>query len=86
MTDPREALSRLTRWRDKGAPGLVGAGTHLFVADVSALLSLVEKQQEALTNLNNIRHGEGDTLLVNPETGWPVAWGEMPVITRESAP
>ncbi|PWC69124.1 hypothetical protein TSH7_01380 [Azospirillum sp. TSH7] len=48
-TSPREALERLTRWRDVG-DGPVGytAGNEAFAADVAALLDLVQKQHEAL--------------------------------------
>lgn len=47
--DPREALSRLTRWREQGdGPVDYTAGNQAFAADVAALLDLVQKQQEAL--------------------------------------
>lgn len=73
MTDPREAISRLTRWK---AEGLFGDGTPYqdarldksqFYADVVALLSLVEKQQEALTAFTQAR--------VSVDGGPANAWG-----------
>lgn len=45
-TSPREALERLTRWRDDGAKE-AGVG-GVFAADVITLLSTVEQMREAL--------------------------------------
>lgn len=90
MTDPRSALERLTRWRDSGASTGVfvsaESARHAFAADVLTLLSTVEQMREALKNLNDIREGDGGTLMVHPETGWPLAWGECPVATKEDKP
>ncbi|TWA71940.1 hypothetical protein FBZ84_101207 [Azospirillum baldaniorum] len=65
MTDHREALERLTRWRDcmgaklGGSPQVPDAQ---FSGDVVALLSLVEKQQEALKPFAELgRQAEGMT-------------------------
>ncbi|PWC54680.1 hypothetical protein TSA6c_00090 [Azospirillum sp. TSA6c] len=45
MTDPREALERLTRWRKTGGAAISPAMTKAdqFAADVVALLSTVEQ-------------------------------------------
>ena len=68
MTDPREALERLTRWRDGGGyyikQGCAARGER-FTDDVKALLSLVEKQQDVLRRMVDIygdmQDGNGDT-------------------------
>ncbi|WP_376960133.1 hypothetical protein ABNQ39_20695 [Azospirillum sp. A26] len=78
MTNPQEALTRLTRWRKAG--GAADYTRQQFNADVSALLDLVTRQQHALKNLIDIREGEGGTLRINPATGWPLAWGDMPMV------
>lgn len=50
-TDPREALERLTRWRD-GPYGILpvtyGTASSLFAGDVGDLLSAVGQMREAL--------------------------------------
>lgn len=32
----------------------------------------------ALENMRQINYGEGGTMRINPATGWPVEWGDMP--------
>lgn len=85
MTDPREALERLTRWRDEFgcSPARGDKGWAEFSADVSALLSLVEKQQEALTQFGDPRNWNANrNMWVRPDD--PVKLAASPAL--ETAP
>ncbi|WP_395454742.1 hypothetical protein ACHMW5_13620 [Azospirillum melinis] len=56
MTDRREALERLTRWRDQGKYAQragYGEGVRQFYDDVRDLLSTVEQLREALDLIAN---------------------------------
>lgn len=68
-TSPREALERLTRWREAGASTGVfvsaESARHAFAADVSALLSTVEQMREALTKA---RHEERERCALTAES------------------
>lgn len=82
--DPQQSLTALTRlqaWK-VGNPWTSDVYADLagLQADVSALLDLVTRQQAAIKNLIAIREGEGGTMRINPATGWPLAWGEMPKV------
>jgi hypothetical protein len=83
MTDALEAIARLTQLRGPDPVGDYYPRVSDLRADVLTLLSTVEQMREALKNLNDIRNGEGGTLRVDPETGWPLAWGECPVAPKE---